>query len=458
MRRNTFTPNSATHRPLSDAQLRLLINTHPDDWPRVFAGASRRFLRKERERGLKKFPPEVVVKANPEAATLRYTPPEAERRPLTDEQLRVLLSTHPDQWAAVFPGAGERFLRGERSRALEQFPPEVVIEMDRAAAQERSAAREWERKYKSTIEQIKELEAQVRSIESFPELHAKDLRISAPAGTREATAIAIASDWHCEEPVTLEQTNGLNEYNLEIFDKRSRWYFKNLRALMDKEARDVTIRNLVLAILGDLITGSIHPDGAESNQLGPMDAIALVGDTLLGGIRQLLKETDKGVTITLVMKPGNHSRITPKQRVQTEHENALEWLLYHFISREFHADPRVRILRERNLLTYIEVHGRLLRFTHGHAFSYQGGVGGLTIPVIKGIDKWDKGRHAYRTYFGHLHTYFEGPNFTANGSMIGYSPFGEWVKAAYEPPAQAFNIIDSRHGLTARFPILLEAP
>lgn len=453
-----FTPPGAQRRPLTDAQIKLLLRTHPDEWPRVFPGAGRDWLRGERKRGLEKYPPEVVVETNPDAATLPYVPPEAERRPLTDEQLRVLIETHPDDWPRVFPGAGERFLRSERSRAMEKFPPEVVIEMDRAAATERSTAREWERKYKSTLEQIKALEAQIGAIDNFPRLHARDLRITAPSGTREATAIALASDWHCEEPVTLEQTNGLNEYNLEIFDKRARWYFKNLRSLMDKEARDVTIRNLVLAILGDLITGSIHPDGAESNQLGPMDAIALVGDTLLGGIRQLIKETDKGVTITLVMKPGNHSRITPKQRVHTEHENALEWLLYHFIAREFRADPRVRILRERNLLTNLEVHGRLLRFTHGHAFNYKGGVGGLTIPVLRGIAEWDKGIRAYRTYFGHLHTYFEGPNFTANGSMIGYSPFGEWVKAAYEPPVQAFNLIDSVHGLTARFPILMEAP
>ena len=115
------------------------------------------------------------------------------------------------------------------------------------------------------------------------------------------------------------------------------------------------------------------------------------------------------------------------------------------------------MLRERNLLTYVEVHGRMLRFTHGHAFNYKGGVGGLTIPVYQKIRKWDRGIPAYRTYFGHLHTYFEGPNFTSNGSLIDYSPFSDWIGAEYEPPAQAFNIIDSRHGITARFPILAEA-
>jgi hypothetical protein len=254
----------------------------------------------------------------------------------------------------------------------------------------------------------------------------------------------------------LEQTNGLNEYNLGIFDQRSRRFFSNLRKLVDKEAQDINIRNLVLAVIGDMITGSIHGDGAESNQLGPMDAIALVGDTLMGGVHQLLRDTDKSLTLTLILKPGNHSRITQKQRVQTEHENALEWLMGHYIAREFRNNPRVRVVRERNLMSYLEVHGRLLRFTHGHAFNYKGGIGGMTVPVIRKIQKWDRGQQAYRTYFGHLHTYFPGPIFTSNGSMIGYSPFGEWVGAEYEPPQQAFELIDSKHGVTVRTQILLD--
>ena len=452
-----YTASAAKRKPLTDAQLKTLVATHPDEWLRVFRGAAREFLRRERRRGLKKFPPEVVVETTG-TGTLPYTPPEAERRPLTDEQLRVLLQTHPDEWPRVFPGGGETWLRGERQRAVEKFPPEVVIEMDKSAASDRSQSRDLERRYRASLEQIMSLQAMVDGIDSFPRLHARDMRIAAAPGMHEATAIAIASDWHCEEPVTLESTNGLNEYNLDVFDTRSKWFFRNLHNLMDKEARDVPIRNLVLAVLGDLITGSIHHDGAESNQLGPMDAIALVGDTIIGGVTQLVKDTDKSVTVTLVLKPGNHSRITPKQRVHTEHENSLEWLIYHFIAKQFAKDPRVRVVRERNLLTNLEVHGRMLRFTHGHAFHYSGGVGGITIPVLKKIAEWDKGRQAYRTFFGHLHTYFEGPNFTANGSMIGYNPFGEWGGAAYEPPRQAFDLISSRHGLMVKCPILLEAP
>ena len=58
---NQYTPAGVSRRPLTDAQLRLLLKTHPDEWTRVFRGAGRGFLRKERQRGLKKFPPEVVV-------------------------------------------------------------------------------------------------------------------------------------------------------------------------------------------------------------------------------------------------------------------------------------------------------------------------------------------------------------------------------------------------------------
>ena len=49
---NQFTASTVRRKPLTDAQLKTLIRTHPDEWLRVFSGASRDFLRGERRRGL----------------------------------------------------------------------------------------------------------------------------------------------------------------------------------------------------------------------------------------------------------------------------------------------------------------------------------------------------------------------------------------------------------------------
>ena len=386
-------------------------------------------------------------------ATAPRKPP---HKPLTDAQLRTLLAAKYDDRKRLFPNHPRRFLDAEYARAREMFPPQQLLAIDADRLRDQSRIRELDSLYKAAQQQLDEMRAQLHEARGFPDVRPREISIPSPKGpeAREATAIAIASDWHCEERVTKEATNGLNEFNLEIFKERSRWFFVNLRKLVLKERQTIAIKRLLLAIIGDMITGNIHPDLAESNLLGPMDAIALVQDTLAGGIRYLLEETD--LDLVIVIKPGNHSRITVKQRVQTEHANSLEWYMGHNLAKLFAGEKRVRFVCDRSLLTYVEIYGRPIRFTHGHAFKYGGGVGGITIPVNKKIAEWDKGRQAYLTMFGHLHTYMSGQRFISNGSLIGYATFSEWIGAAYEDPVQAFTLIDSKFGRTVEAPILLE--
>jgi hypothetical protein len=377
-------------------------------------------------------------------------------KPLSEKQLRVLLETSYDDLKRVFPDYPRRFLIAEKERARAAFPAELRIEMEATKLKEQARQRETDRLYRAAMLENEKLRKQVDLANSFPAIQAKDVSIKGKSTEREATALALASDWHCEEEVTSESTNGMNEYNLEIFDARARYYFRNLRKLLEKEAESISIKHLVIGVLGDMISGNIHADLAESNLLGPMDAIALFQDTFAAGVNQLLKETPKDLRITLICKPGNHSRITKEQRVQTEHENALEWLAYHNLAREFSSNPRVAVIRDRALLTYLDVYGFTTRWLHGHAINYGGGVGGITIPVNKAIAEWDKGKQADLTLFGHFHQYLPGPRFICNGSLIGYAPYSAWVKAAPERPQQAFCLIDSKYGRTMQAPILLE--
>lgn len=376
-------------------------------------------------------------------------------KPLSEKQLRQMLQINVEDLKKAFPGYRRDFLRAERRRAEKKFPPEVLIGIDSERLRDRSKAREHERLYKACMVDNDRLRAEIDKLQNFPMAEGKDMHIGSKGTAREATAIALASDWHMEELVTLEQTNGLNSHNLTTADTRARWFFKNTTKLVVKESRSTNIKNLILWIGGDMISGSIHGDLAEGNELGPMDAIALAQDTLAGGIEQLLKDLP-GVQLTVIFSSGNHGRTTDEQRWATEHENSLEFLMAHSIAWFFRGNPRVRFVRDKSLLTYVEVHGRLIRFLHGHAINYGGGVGGITIPALKAISNWDRGRQAYLTMFGHFHSLHFHPNFVCNGSALGFSAYSMAIKAAYEPPQQAFCLIDAKHGLTVRAPILLE--
>ena len=87
---------------------------------------------------------------------------------------------------------------------------------------------------------------------------------------------------------------------------------------------------------------------------------------------------------------------------------------------------------------------------------YQGGVGGIFIPVNKAIAQWNRFKKAYLDIFGHFHQFIDGGNFICNGSIIGYGPFSLLIKAAYEPPRQSFLLIDKNRGKTIVAPIFTD--
>jgi hypothetical protein len=106
--------------------------------------------------------------------------------------------------------------------------------------------------------------------------------------------------------------------------------------------------------------------------------------------------------------------------------------------------------------SYLQVYDTTIRFQHGHAIKYGGGVGGIYIPVNKAIAQWNKARHADLDVFGHFHQQRDGGNFVVNGSLIGYNAFAMSIKADYEQPKQALFLMDKKRGRTCLWPLFLE--
>lgn len=271
-------------------------------------------------------------------------------------------------------------------------------------------------------------------------------------GDSEATAIVLFSDWHYEEEVRPASVFGRNRYNVSIAAQRANECFAKTVRLLKKEKQDVAIKECIVGLLGDFITGNIHEENVETAQLQPIEAIICVRNVLHEGIRYLLANTD--VNFTFVCSAGNHSRITKKQRYATEQGNSLEWFLYHQLANDFKSEKRVKFVLEEAYHTYVNVYGRVLRFHHGHNVKFGGGIGGLTIPLNKAIAQWNSVFRADYDLLGHHHQYMIGPNYVVNGSMVGYNAYCIAIKAGFEKPKQAFMLLDKDRGMTVHIPIV----
>ncbi len=258
---------------------------------------------------------------------------------------------------------------------------------------------------------------------------------------REATILACASDWHIEEEVKPDQVANRNRYNLEISAKRMERFFESVRWGCEFNREVFTIRDLVLWLGGDIITGYIHDDNKETNLLSPVQAVAYAQASISAGIAHLLKD-GKLERLVIPCNDGNHGRLTGKMRAASRVENSIEWLLYTSLAREWAHEPRVQFIIATSPQLYYSIYGRTIRFTHGDTVNYQGGVGGVTIPIYKALARWDTVRQADLTVMGHFHQLTQLRDLIINGSLIGYNAYAATIGARFEPPAQALTVLE----------------
>lgn len=271
-------------------------------------------------------------------------------------------------------------------------------------------------------------------------------------GTSEGTVVIVASDWHIEEKVGAE-IGSLNTYSLAIAKQRATRFFQSSQRLIQILQQDIRIDTVVLALLGDYITNDIHEDLVEANALQPIHAIVTAQDFLASGITFLLANT--ACKLVIPCHSGNHARTTMKTRFASENGHSLEYLMYLHLAAYFRHEPRVQFIIPDGMHSYLQVYDTTIRFQHGHAIKYGGGVGGIYIPVNKAIAQYNKGRHADLDVFGHFHQMRDGGNFVANGSLIGYNAFALSIKADYEKPKQALFLMDKTRGRTCLWPIFV---
>lgn len=343
-------------------------------------------------------------------------------------------------------------------RQIPTFDPATQITEDRAKLKAIAEMKAAQAKYEAAVQIIERQESELGWLADIRAGVDTTYRIMPHegSGTSEGTPIIVASDWHAEETVTPAQVGGLNEFNLEIADARIAQFWRASLKLVQKHLNPgIRIHEVVIALLGDFITGQIHgAENAESNALLPIDAIIWVQNRIIAGIDFWLNHSS--YTLVIPCKVGNHTRTTLRTRFGSEAGHSLESLMYVHLAGYYRNEPRIKFVIDDGYHTYLNIYDQTVRLHHGHAIKYQGGIGGLFIPAYKAVGSWSKARWANLDIFGHFHQSKDGGSFICNGSLIGYNSFALSIKADYEKPKQTLTLIDKKRGRTTVWPILLE--
>ena len=309
-------------------------------------------------------------------------------------------------------------------------------------------------KYKHALEQIKVAEEAKKKAQDLADIKIKKFaRKRRNKKKPSATAILVCSDWHSEERIVPEDCRNMNEFNLEIADQRIKTLVDKASMLIEHESHLANIDRIVVAALGDFITGHIHDDCIERTQLAPLAAARWAGERLNGVIDRM----QEIAPVLVVTATGNHGRTTRKPRVSTENEHSYEQNLYLTMA-SAERRPGVTWKVGRGYHNIVDLDGFILRAHHGHSLSGGGGIGGLSSPANRAISKWNVAQKADLDIFGHFHQFLHIPyRFVCNGSLCGHNAFADRIRAEFQPASQSLVVLDHEHNrVTKVLPVFVQ--
>jgi hypothetical protein len=338
-------------------------------------------------------------------------------------------------------------------------PPADPLEQRRekkSVAQLKSAHEDLLRR----LEESEKRNAFLASTRGPQPLHIASPRLS--SGRRSGAFVALLSDAHVEEPVDFVASGYRNSYSLEIANQRLERFFEAVVWMVKAERAKFDIRDVVLWLGGDLMTGFIHEENVETSELSPTETALWLRPRLAAGLRKVHDELD--VRLTVPCNVGNHGRTTRKTHIKTLTRNSYEWLLYKILEADFANDADERDVAfdvPESAHTFVDVFDDFcLHFHHGDSVKFGGGVGGLTVPLKKKTARWDKAfiggpsRRAHTIHhIGHYHQFLDIGDTIVNGSVIGWNEYAAWIGCDFEPPQQACYVLDSKRGKTSVSPL-----
>ena len=259
--------------------------------------------------------------------------------------------------------------------------------------------------------------------------------------------VLFTSDFQCGEVVTLDDTRGENEYNLAIFRKRYRTLVGVTEKLIE---RDGGADQIVYVRGGDAISGGIHPELADTDEVPPPLQCIEVIEAEIWGIRHL---ADKFGKVTVISVAGNHDRIGEKPRNKAYLAHSYEALIQYAIEAAFKADKRVSFVSDPSGDVLFKVHDYSFLLTHGDRIG--SGGGGSFASIANGARKVRDMYAAQRIHVdlvmcGHFHRFMYVPyDFMINGCLPGYNEYVRGrMRARMCPPSQALFYVHPDRGIT----------
>ena len=263
------------------------------------------------------------------------------------------------------------------------------ITLDKKIATYKGEAALWKKLYNQAIKDSAKKEIITDAInELAPSFNTVPLKeYSKPSGEfkgkHEQTVIAPLSDTHVGEQVYTDQMIGINSYDWDLFNQRLYGWANQLLNLVNYRRNIAPVVNLIVPMLGDMISGDIHEELARSNISNCMEQM-IRGANLIAQALMFLAPHFKSIKVPCVV--GNHGRMTRKPPMKDKYMD-WDYMMYQWVATFCKNQDNLSFELPKSYLHVFPVYDNRILIMHGDSVSGAGSNTSITraITNLRGV-------------------------------------------------------------------------
>jgi len=317
---------------------------------------------------------------------------------------------------------------------------------------------------KDAVKEISRLQDKIKDLEWAAKASYKPAEWATPSRSPKASEhmpYLLTSDFQIGEVIRAEETDHAVGYSTEIFRRRYRHLISTAIYLAQEHSGSSwKFPGIIYGRGGDTISGGIHDELRETDDLTPIEACQVAFEEEAAGIKKLADAF--GRVEVKDCGGGNHDRNTLKPQSKRATAHSYDQLISYMLANEFARDKRVTFQLTKSPDIVFPIYGRNILLTHGDKIGSRGGQGfiGPGATILRGakkviMEQAAMGRMIDEVHMGHFHTFLYMVWVLCNGCLPGYSEFAKQNRMIPGPPEQTFAFYHPKRGMVDMKRIIL---
>ena len=337
------------------------------------------------------------------------------------------------------------------------FEADEQVELDKKSQTYKAEATYWKKLYEQAIKSTTKKELIIDAIQNMApaiEAVAVPKYVAHKGPHKPQTVVAPLTDTHIGDRVEKDQMVGLNEYNIDIFNRRLYGWANQLLQLVDLRRNFAPVDNLIVPMLGDMISGDIHEELARTNIDNCMGQM-IRGANLIAQALMFLAGNFQTIHVPCVV--GNHGRMTRKPPMKDKYMD-WDYMLYQWVAAFCREQKNITFDIPKGFVNSFEAGNKTVLIMHGDSVP---GAGAGT-SVLRIVSNFRNVLHYGfdSVMMGHFHRIDEQDIGTGEvhicGTMKGGDEYALQKLVVYSPPKHIATYWHPEHGYVGKEVIYLD--